>query len=71
MDDDWGYPHDYGNPQLVKTYKPKPSAIVPLECQGALFIGRAALELTGAAHHCGIEEHWDFYETLRCHFVVS
>lgn len=34
--------------------------------QGALFIGRAALELTGVSHHCGIEEHWDFYETLRC-----
>eukprot|EP00435_Cladocopium_sp_Y103_P059477 s931_g21.t1 len=34
--------------------------------QGALFIGRAALELLGVAHHCAIEEHWDFYETIRC-----
>lgn len=34
--------------------------------QGALFIGRAALELTGVSHHCGVEEHWDFYETIRC-----
>jgi len=34
--------------------------------QGALFIGRAAVELVGVAHHCAPDEHWDFYETIRC-----
>lgn len=28
-----------------------------------MFIGRAALELSGVAEHC--VEHFDFYETIR------
>ena len=31
--------------------------------EGALFSGRAALELSGVAEHC--VEHFDFYETIR------
>eukprot|EP00438_Fugacium_kawagutii_P011541 Skav230149 [mRNA] locus=scaffold1301:290800:293959:- [translate_table: standard] len=34
--------------------------------QGLLFIGRAALEIVGVSHHCALEEHWDFYATIRC-----
>jgi len=39
----------------------------PTSQQGALFIGRAAVELVGVFHHCAQDEHWDFYETIRCH----
>lgn len=50
----------------VKTIKKN---LLQAECgvnavQGALFIGRAALELSGVAEHC--VEHFDFYETIRC-----